>query len=132
MLFGALAPRGENPTKQNARTMPLAFIRSMACVKVTLKRDRSGPCKGFKPLTSDGFAYHPHATTRAPDEPQPRLDEAAIGDLPRLERMLDATQRAGGLKKPGGAQFGLCFTEWGYQTHPPDPIQGVSLAKQSR
>ena len=33
VLFGALAPRGENPTKQNARTTPLAFIRSMGCVK---------------------------------------------------------------------------------------------------
>jgi hypothetical protein len=132
VLFGALAPRGENPTKQNARTMPLAFIRSMGCVRVTLKRDRSGPCKGFRPLTGDGLAYHPHATTRAPNEPQPRLDEAAIADLPRLERTLDATQRAGGLKKPGGGRFGLYFTEWGYQTLPPDPIQGVSLAKQSR
>ena len=132
VLFGALAPRGENPTKQNTRTMPLAFIRAMGCVKTTLKRDRSGPCKGFKPLTGDGFAYHPHSTRARPTTPQPRLDEAAIGDLPRLERTLDATQRAGGLKKPGGGKFGLYFTEWGYQTDPPDPIQGVSLAKQSR
>ena len=92
------------PSRRAARTrrsrtparMPLAFIRSMGCVKMTLKRDRSGPCKGFQPLTGDGFAYHPHATTRAPDEPQPRLDEAAIADLPRLERTLDGTQRAGG------------------------------------
>ena len=71
-LRRARAATARTPTKQNARTMPLAFIRSMGCVKVTLKRDRSGPCKGFKPLTADGFAYHPHATTRAPDEPQPR------------------------------------------------------------
>ena len=132
VLFGALAPNGENATKQNARTRPLAFIRSMGCVKVTLKRDRSGPCKSFKPLTADGFAYHPHAVFRAPDDPQPNLDEASIGDLPRLERTLDLTQRAGGLKKAGGGKFGLYFTEWGYQTRPPDPIDGVSLAKQSR
>ena len=104
VLFGALAPNGENPTKQNARTRPLAFIRSMGCVKVTLKRDRSGPCKGFKPLTGDGLAYHPHATKLAPDEQQSTLDNASIGDVPRLERTLDATQRAGGLKKPGGGQ----------------------------
>ena len=92
------------PTKQNARTMPLAFIRSMGCVKVTLKRDRSGPCKGFKPLTGDGLAYHPHATTRAPDRAAAAiLDKAAIADLPRLERTLDGTQRAGGLKKPAAA-----------------------------
>ncbi len=132
VLFGALAPNGENSTKQNARTRPLAFIRSMGCVKVTLKRDRSGPCKGFKPLTGDGLAYHPHATMLAPNEQQAILDNASIGDLPRLERTLDGTQRAGGLKKAGGGKFSLYFTEWGYQTHPPDKTRGVSQAKQSR
>jgi hypothetical protein len=132
VLFGALAPIGENAIKQNARTRPLAFIRSMGCVKVTLRRDRSGPCTGFKPLTGDGLAYHPHATTLAPDGQQPILDNASIGDLRRLERTLDGTQRAGGLKKPGGSKFSLYFTEWGYQTRPPDKTRGVSLAKQSR
>jgi hypothetical protein len=132
VLFGALAPNGENSTKQNAKTRPLAFLRSMGCVKLTLKRDRSGPCKSFKPLTADGFAYHPHSTIRAPADPQPNLDNASIGDLPRLERTLDGTQRAGGLKKAGGGKFGLYFTEWGYQTRPPDKTRGVSLATQSR
>jgi hypothetical protein len=132
VLFGALAPNGENSTKQNARTRPLAFIRSMGCVKVTLKRDRSGPCAGFKPLTADGLAYHPHATTLAPNEQQSVLDNASIGDVPRLERTLDATQRTGGLKKAGGGRFPLYFTEWGYQTRPPDRTRGVSLAQQSR
>jgi hypothetical protein len=132
VLFGALAPNGENATKQNAKTRPLAFVRSMGCVKLTFKRDRSGPCKGFKPLTADGFAYHPHSTLRAPDEPQPNLDNVSIGDLPRLERALDLTQKAGGLKKAGGGKFSLYFTEWGYQTRPPDKTRGVSLAKQSR
>jgi hypothetical protein len=132
VLFGALAPNGENATKQNARTRPLAFIRSMGCVKATLQRDRSGPCSGFKPLTGDGLAYHPHATKLAPNEQQAILDNASIGDLGRLERTLDGTQRAGGLKKPGGGKFSLYFTEWGYQTRPPDRTRGVSLAKQSR
>jgi hypothetical protein len=132
VLFGALAPRGENATKQNAKTRPLAFIRSMGCVKLTLRRDRSGPCAGFKPLTADGFAYHPHAVFRAPNVPQPNLDEASLGDLPRLERTLDGTQRAGGLKKAGGGKFGLYFTEWGYETRPPDRLRGVTLTQQSR
>jgi hypothetical protein len=132
VLFGALAPNGENATKQNAKTRPLAFIRSMGCVKVTLRRDRSGACAGFKPLTANGFAYHPHSTIRAPDAHQPNLDNASMGDLARLERTLDLTQRAGGFKNPSGGKFGLYFTEWGYQTNPPDPIQGVSPTKQSR
>jgi hypothetical protein len=132
VLFGALAPNGERPVKQNTKTRPLAFIRAMGCVKVTLKRDRSGRCKSFKPLTADGFAYHPHSTVRAPAEQQPNLDNASMGDLPRLERTLDGTQRAGGLKKAGGGKFGLYFTEWGYQTDPPDRIAGVTPALQSR
>jgi hypothetical protein len=132
VLSGALAPNGENATKQNAKTRPLAFIRSMGCVKVTLRRDRSGPCASFKPLTADGFAYHPHSTLRPPDEAQPEPDNASIGDLPRLERTVDLTQRAGGLKKAGGGKFGLYLTEWGYQTRPPDKTRGVSVAKQSR
>ena len=105
---------------------------SMGCVKATLKRDRSGPCKGFQPLTGDGLAYHPHATTLAPDAPQPILDKASIGDLPRLERTLDATQRAGGLKKPGGGSSACTSPSGATRRARPTTIRGVSLAKQSR
>jgi len=132
VLFGALAPQGERSIKQNARTRPLAFIRSMGCVKADLKRDRSGPCAGFKPLTADGFAYHPHATKLPPNGVQAVADNASIGELARLKRTLDGTQRTGGLGKPGGGKFGLYFTEWGYQTNPPDKTRGVSLNQQSR
>jgi hypothetical protein len=133
VLAGALAPRGDAPTSTNARTKPLAFIRSMGCVDARFRRDRKGACAGFQPLTADGFAYHPHSTTFSPTTPRADLDEASIGDLPRLERVLDAAQRAGGLRNAAGsAHFGLWLTEWGYQTRPPDPIQGVTLAQQSR
>jgi hypothetical protein len=132
VLFGALAPQGENATKQNARTRPLAFIRSMGCVRVDLKRDRSGPCGSFKPLTADGFAYHPHATKLPPSGLQAVPDNASIGDLTRLKATLDGTQKAGGFVKAGGGKFGLYFTEWGYQTNPPDQTRGVSLSGQSR
>jgi hypothetical protein len=132
VLFGALAPEGERSVKRNARTRPLAFIRSMGCVKANLTRDRNGPCAAFKPLTADAFAYHPHATKLAPDGQQSDLDEASIGDIPRLKRTLDGTQSARGFVKSGGGRFGLYFTEWGYQTNPPDRTRGVSLVQQSR
>jgi hypothetical protein len=132
VLFGALAPRGDRPVGQNNRTRPLAFIRALGCVKTTLARDRTGPCSSFEPLTADGFAYHPHAVFRAPDDPQPVLDEASLADTPRLERTLDGTQRAGGLTNAGGGRFGVYFTEWGYETRPPDTLRGVPLARQSR
>jgi hypothetical protein len=132
VLFGALAPQGERSIKQNARTRPLAFIRSMGCVKADLKRDRSGPCSSFKPLSADGFAYHPHATKLPPSGVQAVADNASIGDLARLKATLDGAQRSGGFVKAGGGRFGLYFTEWGYQTNPPDKTRGVSFARQSR
>ena len=100
-------------------------------------RSRSGAIAAGRARASSrspatAWAYHPHATKLAPDEQQSTLDNASIGDVPRLERTLDATQRAGGLKKPGGGRFPLYFTEWGYQTRPPDRTRGVTLAQQSR
>ena len=132
VLFGALAPNGENSTKQNARTRPLAFIRSMGCVKVTLKRDRSGPCAGFKPLTADGLAYHPHATKLAPDEQQSILDNASIGDVPRLERTLDATQRAGGLQEGRRRQVPPVLHRVGLPDAPARPHARASRWPSSR
>ena len=124
---------GENSTSRGARTRPLAFLRSMGCVKVTLKRDRSGPCAGFKPLTADGLAYHPHATKLAPDEQQSILDNASIGDVPRLERTARRHAARGRPRRsPAAGRFPLYFTEWGYQTRPPDRTRGVTLAQQSR
>ena len=132
---GALRRAGaqrREPDQAERQDAPLAFIRSMGCVKVTLKRDRSGPCKGFKPLTGDGVAYHPHATTLAPDEQQATLDNASIGDLPRLERTLDATQRAGGLKKRRRRAVRPVLHRVGLPDAPARRTRGVTLAQQSR
>lgn len=132
VLFGALAPRGDRPVKRNSSMKPLAFLRALGCVNVALRRDRHGACAGFQPLTADGFAYHPHSVFKAPDQAAPDPDEAALGDLGRLKRTLDGTQRAGGLRSSSGRRFELYFDEYGYQTNPPDRIGGVSLARQSR
>jgi hypothetical protein len=104
VLLGALAPRGQNPRSVNATMRPLPFLRALGCVGVL----------------------------RAPDEANPNGDEAALADLPRLERLLAAIQRAGRLRNPRGRtrRFDLWFTEYGYQTRPPDNVDGVSPARQ--
>jgi hypothetical protein len=132
VLLGALAPRGQNPRSVNATTRPLTFLRAMGCVSDRLRRLRTGECRGFRAATADAIAYHPHGVRRAPDERNPNADEAALADLPRLERLLDAIQRAGGLRNPRGRtrRFDLWFTEYGYQTRPPDTVDGVSPARQ--
>jgi hypothetical protein len=133
VIVGATSPRGQSPRSRNAVMRPLTFIRALGCVDDRLKRTRKGPCRSFKPITGvDGFAYQPHSVLRSPDQPNPNPDEASLADLPRLETLLDAIQRHGGLKKRGAGRLPLFFTEYGYQTNPPDPYAGVSEAKQSK
>jgi hypothetical protein len=132
IIVGTISARGGAPTSKNATMRPLTFIRALGCVDDKLKRTRKGTCKGFRPITDvDGFAYQPHSVLRAPDQPNPNPDEASLADLPRVETALDAIQRQGSMRKRGTGRFPLFFTEYGYQTRPPDPYAGVSLAKQS-
>jgi hypothetical protein len=132
VIAGTLAPRGADPTKRNRPLRPLAFIRAFGCVDDRLRRIRTGPCAGFLPARIDGFAYHPHAIKASPTTPSPRTDDAAIGDLPKLEATLDAVQRAHGFTTPDGRPTPLHLTEFGYQTDPPDPYDGIPPARASR
>jgi hypothetical protein len=134
VLLGALAPAGQNPRRRNAIMRPLTFLRALGCVNRRARRDRSGVCRGFRPAAAEGIAYHPHGVRRAPDVPDPQPDEAGLADLARLEGLIDAIQRAGGLRNTLGRtrRFDLFFTEYGYQTNPPDRFIGVRLALQAK
>lgn len=130
----AIAPRGSSPRSRNATMRPRTFLRALGCVDSKYRRYRKGSCRGFKPATLDGIAYHPHGVTRSPTTRNPNRDEASMADLGRLFAWVDRIQRAGGLRNGAGRtrKFDFHFTEWGYQTNPPDPIQGVSRSAQAR
>jgi hypothetical protein len=132
VIAGALAPRGADPLQRNRPLRPLAFIRAFGCVDERYKPVRTGRCRGFQPARIDGFAYHPHAIKASPSTPSPRTDDATIADLRKLEDTLDAVQRAHGFTTPTGAHTPLHLTEFGYQTNPPDPYDGIPPARQSR
>ena len=132
VIAGTLAPRGADPLQRNRPLRPLAFIRAFGCVDELYKPVRTGRCRGFVPARIDGFAYHPHAIKASPSTPSPRTDDANIADLRKLEATLDAVQRARGFTTPTGAHVALHLTEFGYQTSPPDPYDGIPPARQSR
>ena len=134
VLVGALAPRGQNPRSRNAAMRPLTFLRAMGCLSERLRPVRSGPCAGFRPVQAEGLAYHPHGVRRAPDEANPEPQEAALADLARLKRLLDRLQRLNGLRNTFGRTrpIDLHFTEYGYQTLPPDTRDGVRPALQAK
>jgi hypothetical protein len=132
VIAGTLAPRGADPLQRNRPLRPLAFIRAFGCVDEKYRPVRTGRCRGFQPARIDGFAYHPHAIKASPSTPSARTDDASIADLRKLEDTLDAVQRARGFTTPTGAHTPLHLTEFGYQTSPPDPYDGIPLTRQSR
>jgi hypothetical protein len=134
VLAGALAPRASSgdPHSRNSAMRPLTFLRAFGCVDDHYRELRRGPCRGFEPALVDGISYHPHGVLRSPSQRNPQRDEAAVADLPRLETVIDRVRAHGGLRCTCGGLVPVHLTEFGYQTDPPDPYQGVTLARQAR
>jgi hypothetical protein len=130
VAIGTMSSRGGELTRENSSHRPLVFLRALGCVNTAYKKVRSGRCKGFKPATGDGFAFHPHGVLTAPDKAFTHADDVSIASLGRLESALDKIQRTGGLKT-NTRRFNLYSDEYGYQTTPPYRISGVSPSNQS-
>jgi hypothetical protein len=131
VLAGALAPRGSDPRSRNSAMRPLTFLRAFGCVDGRYRPVRSGKCAGFHAPLVDGISYHPHGVLRSPSQRNPQRDEAAFADLGRLEFVIDHVAAAGGLACTCDGAIPIHLTEFGYQTNPPDPYQGVSPADQA-
>jgi hypothetical protein len=131
VLIGTMSSRGQDLRSRNATLRPMVFLRALGCVDARYRRLRSGLCKGFRPATGDGFAFHPHGTLTSPDVEYRNRDDVNLASLGRLESALDRLQRGGRLRATT-RRFGLFLDEYGYQTRPPDRTAGVSLATQDR
>ena len=134
VLVGATASMGDHTGRGKAGIPPLQFIREMACVDKRLRPRGSGDCRDFRPVPGDGWTHHPYSLTVTPDRPSPATarDNARIGDLPRLTKLLDRLASAGRVD-PGLRRVWL--TEFGYEsrTYPGRPVftleeQAVFLA----
>ncbi len=130
VLIGTMSSRGGEQRSENSTARPLVFLRALGCVNASFKKVRTGRCKGFKPATGDGFAFHPHGVLTAPDRAFPHPDDVSLASLPRLESALDKLQRGGALKATT-SRFNLYLDEYGYQTNPPDRISGISATAQN-
>jgi hypothetical protein len=132
-LVGELASTGsDDPRGATAHQRPLSFLRAMACRDRANRPLRRGRCKGFRPVPVDAVGHHPYQLLFEPRHRSENRDDAAINDARRLLRTLDRLTRVGALSTPGGRRLNVFYTEFGYQTNPPDPFAGVSLARQRR
>lgn len=143
ILLGETAPRGHPRPALTHGLRPLRFIRELFCVDAR-SRPYSGAAAEARgcPAAPDpgafvnahpglfgvtGFAHHPYALESPPRARDEKRDNATLSGTTRLTRTLDAAYAAWGQQ----SKLPVWFTEYGYQTDPPDPTIGVSFARQA-
>jgi hypothetical protein len=132
ILFGETAPIGRSSGPAASRpTPPGVFLRDMLCIdsRGRALRRRSLDCGGgFARLPVTGIAHHPY--TRGGSQPptsRSSSEEITISSISRLKAIL----RQAAAKRRIPKRLPIQYTEFGFQTNPPDGLFGVSLAKQA-
>ncbi|MEJ7892967.1 MAG: hypothetical protein WKF94_10030 [Solirubrobacteraceae bacterium] len=128
ILLGETAPLGVSEPGSLRSMKAALFYRTLFCLTEDLKPEPG--CGDFDergPLLADGVAHHPYPVLAPPEFRSPDKGYIRLGDSERLFRILDAAERYGRL--PG--TLPVWYTEYGYQTKPPDPYRGISLNKQA-
>jgi hypothetical protein len=135
MLLGETSPIGRVTGRLATRPVPpAAFIRTLLCI------DRSGhaltgtaaavrDCEKPRRLRVTGFAHHPYSQggSQPPETKGSRATEITISSAGRLERLLDAAARRRRIPE----RLPIHYTEFGFQTNPPDLLFGVPPARQA-
>jgi hypothetical protein len=144
VLIGETAPEGDNGGSATSSSTPLAFLRTLYCVNA-----RQRPLRGTAATAAGcptggkysdfvhanaalfdatGYSHHPYDFLKTPtyswtSEP----NYAPLSDISRLETFLNQTFTVYGVHR----KIPLYFTEYGYETNPPDPHKPVSPAQQA-
>jgi hypothetical protein len=134
ILLGETAPIGRTSGSPARRPIaPAEFLRKLFCLTRGGRRlggaeGRRHGCRRVRRLRVTGFAHHPYQRggSRPPAEPPQAPGEITISSARRLKRVLDQAARA--RRIPRGLP--VYYTEFGFQTNPPDRIFGVRVGLQ--
>jgi hypothetical protein len=132
ILLGETAPNGKTDRSRSRSPMhPVTFIKALFCADAAGNPRPGLGCDAFVengPLLTSAYAHHPYTKDRAPLTPDPDKDAITMANLGTLIKLLDDiafnTARI-------QQDVPIALTEFGYETQPPDPYHGVSLAKQA-
>ena len=123
------ADRAARPARwRGGRSRPSSSCASCSASRRAAARSKARGCRGFKRFAVSGFAHHPYQRggSRPPAEPPEAAGEITISAPGRLRRVLDAAARARRIPR----RLPVYYTEFGFQTNPPDRIFGVRAALQ--
>ncbi len=134
LLLGETAPLGRRTGPLATRpTPPTEFLRDVLCLDEkgrSLKGTRAKQlsCKGFRRLAVTGFSHHPY-TRGGSARPTTRggSTDITISSANRLKSIVAAAGRRGRTRR----NLPIWYTEYGFQTNPPDDLFGVSLDDQA-
>jgi len=118
VLVGELAPSGRDKRGEREPIRPLEFLRAFGSTS--------------SPPPADAIGHHPYSFFDPPTQRSEDPDDAAIGDASRLLATLDKLTSKGAIDAKRGSKLNVYYTEFGYQTDPPDPFAGISLSRQDR
>ncbi|MDQ3677973.1 MAG: hypothetical protein M3401_14460 [Actinomycetota bacterium] len=136
LLLGETAPLGSSKRGPRNAIRPVTFLRELVCLNATGASYTGADaarrnCGDFAtgPLKATAFAHHAYTKKRAPSSPVGNADELTMANLTTWGPLLDklAAQSAG--KLPSGLP--ILVTEFGYESNPPDPRNGIPLLKQA-
>jgi hypothetical protein len=138
IYLGETAPLGSDKSGPRNGMRPVPFLRELVCVKPD-GTQYAGPdatrrdCDDFAktgPLPATAFAHHPYTKKVAPTVAPASPDEITIANVGTLGPLLDTLSTQSGGKIPAGLP--ILLTEFGYESNPPDPRNGVPPARQAQ
>ena len=137
ILLAETAPLGSSGRGARTSLRPAPFLRELACIAPNgtpyagADATRRGCDVDFAkgPLRATGFAHHAYTKKRGPTAAPANPDDLTLANLNVLASLLDRLAAQSGGKLP--AALPIWITEFGYESNPPDPRNGIPLARQA-
>jgi hypothetical protein len=135
LLLGETSPIGRVTGRLATRPAPpAAFIRTLLCIDgdgdaLRGKQAAVRDCRKPRRLRVSGFAHHPYSQggSKPPHTLGRRATEITIASIGRLARLLDAAAKLRRIPRA----LPIHYTEFGFQTNPPDLLFGITPARQA-
>src|SRR3954452_25110278 len=137
--MGETAPLGGPPESERRPLRPALFLREMFCLnsrlhKYTGSAAKARGCKNVKKLSllkslpGLVYAHHPYTKKTSPLKKDKSRDAITIANLSLLPKLLDRVAKKTKLIPSG---LNVVLTEFGWETNPPDKLNGISIANQA-